>query len=236
MADEAEIVTPDPEDKKTRAALPAGKPPVTDPEAPYGWMTDPKTGERRPKKRPGKQSKNQPPPPGRKTNAARSAPKGSTGTPKAPADYSQPVFELINGLWMLGAGVPTVENKVFGYDLKPLTIRVKAQAAILKDNAVPITKGVNLMAQNNDAVRRGVEKLTSDGDSPLWVLPAMFALLPFVAQSAAMWRAPVAGDVELLAKRTENEWEDFMGAAMREAQAEAQAAAQAAQNDSPGAA
>lgn len=37
----------------------------SDDEAPYGWMTDPKTGDRRPKKRPGRRSKGVTPPAGR---------------------------------------------------------------------------------------------------------------------------------------------------------------------------
>lgn len=227
MAEEADMVTPGDQDKKTRTALPAGdKPPVTDPEAPYGWMTDPKTGERRPKKRPGKQAKSQPAPPNRPANKTREASPGSTST----ADYSGQIYELVNGVWMLTASIPTLDQRFLGYDLRPVSVKIKAQAAIIRDNGPAVIKGLNLMAQNNETVRRGVEKMGSD-NGPMWVLPAMFALLPFVAQSAAMWRAPTAGDVELLAKRTEAEWDEFVGAAMREAAAEAQAAEKASHDD-----
>jgi hypothetical protein len=77
------------------------------------------------------------------------------------------------------------------------------------------------MAQHNPTVRSGVEKLAAE-TGPAWILPAMFVIMPFVGQSLAMWRAPVEGDVTLLAKRTEKEFDDLMNSAMREAAAEQQ--------------
>ena len=46
-----DVLTPAAGDRKTRTTGPP-----TDPEAPYGYMKDPKTGETRAKKRPGKTS------------------------------------------------------------------------------------------------------------------------------------------------------------------------------------
>jgi hypothetical protein len=189
-------------------------------------MTDPKTGEKRPKKRPGKQTKTVAPPRARPANAARSKPAPATGTAK---DYTQPVADLADALWMIMAGVPRIETKIMGLNLATASTRMKAQAAILKDNAGSVVQGVTLMAQHNTTVAKGLDKLSAES-GPAWVLPAMFALMPFVAQSAAMWRAPVAGDVETLAKRTEAEWEQVihgMTAVTAEAAAEAQAVAEA---------
>lgn len=215
-----EVVKPEAADRKTRGAAPP-KSPVADPEAPYGWMTDPKTGEKRPKKRPGRQSKTVPPPRERPANTTR----GKAAPPKS-RDYTGPVSELTEAMWMIMASVPVIDTKVAGVNLKIAAVKTKAQAAILKDNAAGVVQGVTIMAQHNTAVAGGLDKLTSES-GPAWILPAMFALVPFVAQSAAMWRAPVAGDVEKLAKRTEAEWDQMIHGAMADAAAEAEATAQA---------
>lgn len=221
-----DVLTPDAADKKTRSE----QGPPADPEAPYGWMIDPVTKERRPKKRPGRQKNNVSAPPTRPNNKARSEP-----PPAAAAegdklrDYSGPVSELCQGVWMILAAVPDTKIKIGKISLADVSIKAKAQAAVLKENGDGVIKGVNMIAQHNDGFRRGLDRLASE-TGPAWVLPAMFVLMPFVGQSLALWRAPVAGDVTLLAKRTEKEFDDLMNSATRQAAAE-QAAYEEAMRD-----
>jgi hypothetical protein len=189
------------EDKKVRAA-PTPKPaktPTTDPGAPFGYMKDPKTGETRPKKRPGKgPTTTAPAPKDRPGGQARTRP--ATSSKK---NYAQDVTALCESVWMLAAAVPEVKRgtKVLGRDVHDLTVRVHAQAEIVNTESDSIVRGLVIMAENSAPVAKGLDKLTAE-NGPAWVLPAMFALLPFVAQSVTMWRSPVAGDVEALAAQT----------------------------------
>lgn len=204
-------------DSKPRAAG-SDKAPVVDPEAPYGWMKDPVTGKSRPKKRPGRQSKKPvSAPKERPANKARSA----KTVPVSTTDYRVHVMSLLDGVWTLAASVPEVDpgTKVFGYDLRNPITRIKAQAAIMKDNGQGLVNGIGIMAQHSAPVRNFLVK-AGDESGPAWILPAMMALLPFVAQSATMWRAPLAGDVEALAARTSQEFDELVKGAMTQAQAE----------------
>jgi hypothetical protein len=210
----ADVLTPGPDDKKTRRTDQV----TADPEAPYGWMIDPKTKERRPKKRPGKQSRSEQAPPTRPANRARSEPPPA-GSGDSLKDYSGPVSELCQGVWMVLAAVPDVNFKLGKIDMHEVGVKAKAQAAVLKENGDGVIKGVNMIAQHNATFRAGLDKAAADA-GPLWVLPAMFVLMPFVGQSLAMWRAPVEGDVALLAKKTERDFDDLMNTTMREAAAE----------------
>jgi hypothetical protein len=203
---------PDQADNKPRTAAVA-KPPVVDPEAPYGWIRDPKTGETRPKKRPGKQARAQPAPPNRAATSARDRP--APAKPKA-KDYSEPLTDTIQGFWMLLAGIPTPDKpvKLAGVNVQALSIRAKAQAAVLEENSGNLVAAVNLVAQHNKQVQREVERWTADS-SPAWVLPAMMAILPFAVQSAQVWRVPVAGDLTAMAKQTDAKFEELVKAMSR---------------------
>jgi hypothetical protein len=183
----------------------APKPVVADPDAPFGYMKDPKTGEVRPRKRPGKQVKSAPAPPSRPSNAARTAP--STGK----KDYTGPLSDTVQGLWMILAGIPTPEKQVKfgGLDLQAASIRMKAEAAILEANGTRVVHAVNIMAQHNKQVAKGIEKWAAD-TGPAWVLPVMMTLLPFAVQSASVWNAPVEGDITLLAKSTEAKFDELV--------------------------
>jgi hypothetical protein len=210
-----EVLTPDAADKKTRKADPS---PVADPEAPFGWMNDPSApGGKRPRKRPGRQKS------GPKVQAPPSRPatkaRVKAAPPAAKQDYSGPVSELAQGVWMVMAAIPSVDQKIGRINLADVSTRFKAQASILKENGDGVVKGLNMMALHNPQVRAGIEKLSAES-GPAWILPAMMLMMPFVGQSVAMWRAPVSGDVELLAKRTEKEFDDLMNSSMRAAAAE----------------
>ena len=112
-------------------------------------------------------------------------------------DYSGEISDLADGVWMLLSSAPIPVPK--------LRTRIHAQAALINGNKPGLVKGINLCAQNNDTIGKGVEKLTAGSAS--WVLPAMFALGPFVAQSVMMWRSPAAGDVEALAQSNSEAWD-----------------------------
>lgn len=219
----AETIKPTAADNKPRTAT--GKPPVVDPDAPFGYMKDPKTGETRPKKRPGKQGKTAPAPRNRPSNQARQAKTVPTQT----TDYRGAVMQLLDGVWTLAASVPDVDpgTKVLGFGLHDPVIRIKAQAAIMKDNGQGLVNGIGIMAQHSAPVRNFIVK-AGDEAGPAWILPAMMAMLPFVVQSASMWKAPVAGDVEKLAKRTDAEFDELVKGAMAQAEAEAEFLAQSA--------
>jgi len=190
-----------PEDKKARTAQApkASKTPTTDPGAPFGYMKDPKTGEVRPKKRPGKgPSTTAPAPKDRPGGQARTRP----ATPSK-KNYAQDVTALCESVWMLAAAVPEVKpgTKVLGRDVHDLTVKIHAQAELVNTESDSIVRGLVIMAENSAPVAKGLDKLSAE-NGPAWVLPAMFALLPFVAQSVTMWKSPVAGDVEALAVQT----------------------------------
>jgi hypothetical protein len=208
-------------DNKPRTATP-GKNPVVDPDAPYGYMRDPKTGETRPKKRPGKQGKASPPAPreraSNKTRAAKTVPTTTT-------DYRSHVMGLLDGVWTLAASIPSPEPgvKILGRELSNPVIRVKAQAAIMKDNGQGLVNGIGIMAQHSAPVRNFIVK-AGDESGPAWILPAMMALLPFAAQSAAMWRADMSAELVNLANRTDQEFDELVKGAMVQSQAEMQSA------------
>jgi roadblock/LC7 domain-containing protein len=207
---EPDILPPVPElaDSKPRA-ITAAKEPVTNPEAPYGWMKDPKTGETRPRKRPGRQAKaDAPPPPGRASNASRERQAPPSG--KKSVDYRKPLMDTVEGFWMILAAIPSSDKpvKVAGIDVHSLTIRAKAQAAVLEENAAQLVNAANMVAQHNDSFAKGVEKWTSSTGSA-WIMPAMMAVLPFAVASAQVWRVPVEGDLTLLAKQTEAKFDEL---------------------------
>jgi len=138
------------------------------------------------------------------------------GTP-AKEDYTRELVEFTDGCWMLMAGTPVPWKRLAGFKA-----RMRAQAALLKENQAGIVNAVNLGAVHNEQVRAKVEAVTTGAVS--WVLPAMFMLTPFVASSAALWRTD-AGDPELvdLAALTERDWKVFSEDQIRQMSAEHQA-------------
>jgi hypothetical protein len=184
---------------------------LADPDAPHGrdgrgvplapFGLNKKTG--RPNlRRPGKPPKDEQP---RVRQAADAA---APGKPPVKRDYSAAVGEFTEGVWMLLSAAPV--------PVPAIRTRIQAQAAIVRTNTPGIVKGVNLAAQHNAQVARGVDKLTTGGAS--WVLPAMFALGPFVAQSVMLWRSPAEGAVEALAAQNEQAWDDTVKSMMATAQ------------------
>lgn len=174
--------------------------------AKYGWMTDPVTGERR-----AKRARGRPKNPARETTKpqapqAASKPSKPAGQPAAKPDLSGPLSDFTSALWMIAASAPIPADG--------LRVKVRAQALVLRENQAGLVQGVNLMAQHNGLIRRGVEMLCL-GEAG-WVLPAVMALAPFAVQSSAVWRAD-AGQLAEAAAKTDAQWaEEFaaMQAAM----------------------
>lgn len=167
-----------------------------DPDAPFGRKLD-GTPKKAPGGRPAKPRVVEAP------QAAGKAPKPGRGPGQAAgaADYAQPLGEFTSAVWMILAAAPV--------PAEPLRIRLRAQAAILKDNQPGLCQGINLMAQHNGTIRRGVEALTMG--SAGWVLPAVMAVAPFAVQSAQLWRTDPA-ELVALAEQTDREWAEQFAA------------------------
>jgi hypothetical protein len=205
------FIQPTKDDERPRlSVIKGGKPKdmPADPEAPYGWMVDPKTGERRPKRTPGRQSKQAgrkaaEPPANRRANKPRTINATSVSKPHE-RSYAQKVAELLDSVWMVTAAVPILEGRVMGQDMRPITVKVKAQGALIRDQRPSLIEGLATMAENSTAVASAIDFVSSDA-GPGWILPACMALVPFAAQTAALWRSSVER-AEPLAQRTLDEY------------------------------
>lgn len=176
------MAAPEPDDPEH----PAPPKRVTDPEAPFGRT---KTGE--PKKGPGGR-----PSKPRVTESVPVIPAQKGSKAAAPAtDYTAPLGEFTSAVWMILAAAPVPNTD--------LRIKVRAQAKVLKENQPGLCQGLNLMAQHNGTIRRGVEALTMGNAG--WCLPAVMAVAPFAVQSAQLWKTDTARLGEMAAQ-TEEEW------------------------------
>lgn len=174
-----------PEPSEPQAPAPPRR--TADPEAPYG-----RTVSGRPKRAPGGR-----PPKPRVTEAAPATSGTAKGKAAAePADYTGRLGEFTSALWMVMAGSPVPNDG--------LRLKIRAQARILKEHQGGLCQGVNLMAQHNSVIRRGVEALTMG--SAGWVLPAVMAVAPFAVQTGQLWRSPPGEAVHQMAEETESEW------------------------------
>jgi hypothetical protein len=92
--------------------------------------------------------------------------------PDLPAkDYSADLAETIDGFWVGLAFLPPTQ----------------AQATILKANRNGLVAGLNLSAQHNPYVRRGIEYFCGEA---AWMVNAAMMIAPFAIQSAALWFKP----------------------------------------------
>ncbi len=158
------------------APAPPDVPPF-DPDAPFGRKIDgtPKTrpGGRPPKERP------------RTTTAAAVNASQTPGKPGPKPDYTAGLKEFLGGIALAAAVLP-VPNET-------LRVRVRMQAAVLKDTGDGLATGLGITAEHNSIVRWGVEKLTAGGAG--WVFPAALAVMPFAIQTSMLWKAPVDDDL-----------------------------------------
>lgn len=228
-APEALFVAPTAADNKPRTAKAEPKPVPADPEAPWGYTKDAVTGELRPKKAPGRGPGKAgpkpvtPPPARRAANKPRTITGDAAAAPKA--SHAQMVGNLVDSLWMLTAAVPIAPRgaKAGGLNLHEITVKTKAQGAVLKDQKPALVQGVSEIAAHSEPVRKGLEFLAAD-NGPGWILPACMALVPFVLQTQALWR----GGLELaapLAERTVREFGELAAAMMGAGDEQDQAAA-----------
>jgi hypothetical protein len=178
-----------PEPTEPIAPAPPKRAPA-DPEAPHGRKLD-GTPKKAPGGRPAKARVTTPP----RTPEKPSKPGKGPGATAAQADYTQPLGDFTSAVWMVMAAAPLPNEG--------LRVKVRAQAKILRDNQPGLCQGVNLMAQHNGTIRRGVEALTMGQAG--WVLPACMALAPFAVQSAQLWRTDPA-ELVGLAEETEQQW------------------------------
>jgi hypothetical protein len=97
----------------------------------------------------------------------------------------RPVSEFLQGLVIAGAVFPVPDG--------PLKIKVRLQSNLVAAHQTGMATAVDLMARNNAFIRKGVEALTLGPSG--YVLPAVVALAPFAAQSAALWRGEVTPEM-----------------------------------------
>lgn len=207
------FVEPSASDRAARTTTPdAPRPMGPDPDAPYGYMIDPKTKQARPRKTAGRQvpgGKQVPAPKARPANKPRTAPAPPAAgepalSPVAPASHAEQVAGLVDGLWMLAAAIPMTDGNLLGMNVRPVLVRAKAQAEILQQQKQSFSQGLGMMADHVPVVARGVEFMARE-DGPAWWLPAMMLIVPFVMQTSEMWRAPIA-EIEGLAATTDAKW------------------------------
>lgn len=197
-------------------AAPPRKPSVVDPEAPHGRAGD---GTPHAPYGIGQNGKPRikPAGPGRKPKDPDAKPRTAQGPQPATAapassgkDYSGDLDDLADGFWMLLSGIPAPGG---------LKTRLGAQAAILQANKANLVRSASIAAQHHEGTAQLIEKLTSGNAA--WVLPAMFAAAPFVAQSVSMWRSP-AEQVQALADQNAENFRVVVQAAALQAEFDAE--------------
>lgn len=230
------FVQPTAADREPRRAEPPRDMPH-DPEAPYGWMRDPKTGETRPKKTAGRQKvetgkrKAAPAPPKRRaSNVARVARPPAEMTPVgaapvAAADHAEMVGGLVDMAWMIAAALPVPKPSTTPkrFDMSGLSIRLRATAYILSEHKPALAQQGGTIADHVDSIGRGVEALSAK-DGKAWVFPVALGLLPFAAAMGAIWRAPLA-EIAPLAEATTQQFRALAESELARVQAAQQQAA-----------
>ncbi len=182
-----------PEPDEPEAPAPPKRAPA-DPEAPFGRKVD-GTPKRAPGGRPAKARVTESKP------VVADAKPGKGKPADTATDYTGPLGDFTSALWMVMAAAPVPNDG--------LRVKVRAQAAVLKENQPGLCQGINMMAQHNGTIRRGVEALTMGNAG--WVLPAVMAVAPFAVQSAQLWKTD-PNQLTDLAKRTEDEWAESFAA------------------------
>jgi len=195
------FVAPNADDKAPRRAE-SPRPIAHDPDAPYGYMTDPRTGEVRARKTAGRQSARKTPAPRKRpANRPRVAPKPATPStdlepvaPVGPPNHREQVGEVCGGVWMVTSSIPTPNppgRRFLGINLRNLVVRLKVQGHVIGANRDQLAQHVGTMADRIPQVARGVEWLT-DENGWGWMIPTLFGLVGFVGQSQAAWQSPIA--------------------------------------------
>lgn len=201
-----------PADKPGHAA-PAKKPPqpAADPDnAPYGWMFE--GGEWRAKKAPGRQKTGDrprvtdQPPPQLPTRPPAAKPDAKADKP---SPYAHTVTETLEAVWFVLSSTP-IPEQAFGFKLGRIRARLRAQAAIIEANDRALTAGTVTIAEHSPMVARALDRLKS-GKGGLWVLPTLFMLAPFAAQSAQLWSGKLSeAELDAIAAQVEEQAADYV--------------------------
>jgi hypothetical protein len=208
---------------------PHGRGPDGEPLAPYGTNKD---GSIR-RSHAGRKRKDDP-------DAPRTAPAAPKDTPAEPKtdrgahDYTGALTETADAAWMIMSvtGRYGPEMPLIG-KLIPAR-RLGAQAALFKMHSDGLVGAVQYAAQHNDAAARWAAKLEKGEVS--WALMFGFMVMPFVVQSAALWKLDdgerLGGEgptVAELAERNDEDLEQFMSLMKGQLAAAAMTAEQAEQ-------
>lgn len=181
------------------------------PAAPYGHKAD---GTPRIKPAgPGRAGKQDGPGAVDKPRVIDAPPAGTARSAADTRDYTGQLDDIAQGVWAIMSGIPV--------PWAGLRIRVQAQAAIWHGNTPILVRSGNTIARHSPPVAAKIDALTTGNAA--WMLPALFGLAPFVGQSLAMWRSPVAGDIERLAAVNEAAFQQMLDATTEQLAQEVQA-------------
>lgn len=153
-------------------------------------------------------------------------------TVPGPQDFSGPLSELHDALWMGLSGLSQVAPHLPVIGKKLPGDKLAAEGYIWRSNKAHLIKAAQITADHNIAARKRLIKL-AEGNAT-WVLMAGFTLMPFLAQTAAVFQGDAAlqemnpdASVKALADANKAEWNSTMEQ-LRAQAAEAAAQAEAA--------
>jgi hypothetical protein len=188
-------------------AAPGRRPPKPedDPKAaPNGWTWDSKQGAWRPRRAAGRP---------RSVPRVTAAAPPASAPPRRPAkptvDYRTTIMETAEFMW-LGLSTTPIPDKAFGYDLSGVRVRVRMQAAALQANADKFAEGLATIAEHapKSFLAKGLARM-AEGKGGLWVLPAAMLVVPLLAQTVAVWTAPLDGAAVQVADAVEAQGREY---------------------------
>jgi len=188
-------------------AAPGRRPPrpQDDPEAaPNGWTWDAKQNAWRPRRAAGRP---------RSVPRVQSAAPPASAPPRRPSkptvDYRATIMDTAEAVW-LGLSTTPIPDKAFGYDLSGVRVRVRMQAAALQATAGEFAEGLATIAEHapKSFIARGLSRM-AEGKGGLWVLPAAMLVVPLLAQTVAVWTAPLDGAAVQVADAVEAQGREY---------------------------
>jgi hypothetical protein len=117
-------------------------------------------------------------------------PPGKPGPPAPPADYSRALDELADAIWLALNGVAMAGPHVPVVGRFIPEEKLQAQAYVLSLNKPRLCKAMQVAAEHNAGAARTCAKL-AQGDIT-WVITAGALVMPFFAQSAAVFKGDEA--------------------------------------------
>jgi hypothetical protein len=175
---------------------PHGRDEAGEPLAPFGYRDDGsvrKTSAGRPSKH--AKARTAAAPPGQAPRSSRSSRKPAAA-PAEPVDYAKTLGELHDALWMGLSGLSMVGSKLPVIGPKLSTDVLAAEAYIWRQNRDRIVKAGQITAEHNTAAAAQLARLATGNAT--WVLMVGFTLMPFVAQTGAVFSGDVSGFGQVL--------------------------------------